>query len=273
MEALVSFLDKAGLSAFWNHIKTALIDPISGTNGTLTTHIANKANPHGVTKTQVGLANVTNDAQVKRSEMGKASGVATLGTDGKIPSSQLPSYVDDVIEGYYNPEDEKFYTQKGTDDTYDAANRITGETGKIYVDLTTDDHVIYRYASTSSTYVPISDVPAAVMEGMNDLWDTVNTKADSAKVSALESKVDTKADSAKVSTLESKVNALEGDNSEQYHVLSNIALGLREQGITYDSTSRKLTITLCQGISEEGTLSTQSFEIDGVSDTDINALN
>ena len=45
--------------------------------------------------------NVTNDAQVKRSEMGKASGVATLGTDGKIPSSQLHSYVDDVIDGYF----------------------------------------------------------------------------------------------------------------------------------------------------------------------------
>ena len=51
-----------------------------------------------VTKGDVGLGNVTNDAQVKRSEMGKASGVATLGTDGKVPSSQLPSYVDDVLE-------------------------------------------------------------------------------------------------------------------------------------------------------------------------------
>lgn len=221
--ALVSFLDKAGLSAFWNHIKTALIDPISGTNGTLTTHIANKANPHGVTKTQVGLANVTNDAQVKRSEMGKASGVATLGTDGKIPSSQLPSYVDDVIEGYYNPTDKKFYTQKGTDGTYAAANQITGETSKIYVDLGTDDNVIYRYASTSSTYVPISDVPAAVMERLDD----------------------------------------------QSGITNNLSEGLDKQGIIYDSASRKLTITLYCGPNK----GTQSFEIDGVSDTDINALN
>lgn len=249
MAGLVSFLDKAGLTAFWNHIKTALIDPISGTNGTLTTHIANKANPHGVTKTQVGLANVTNDAQVKRSEMGKASGVATLGTDGKIPSSQLPSYVDDVIEGYYNPTDKKFYTQKGTNGTYAAANQITGETGKIYVDLGTDDNVIYRYASQSSTYVPISDVPAAVMKELNDL------DAD-------------KADNSKVSSLEDRVNVLNTDLNDSQEFINVINRGLHKQGITYDSASRKLIITLYCG--SGGGL--QSFEIDGVSDTDINAL-
>ena len=41
------------------------------------------------TKSEVGLSDVTNDAQVKRSEMGVASGVATLDANGKVPSSQL----------------------------------------------------------------------------------------------------------------------------------------------------------------------------------------
>ena len=61
-------------------------------------------NPHKVTKLNVGLGNVTNDRQVKRSEMGVANGVATLDSSGRIPSAQLPSYVDDVVEGviYYN---------------------------------------------------------------------------------------------------------------------------------------------------------------------------
>ncbi len=44
-----------------------------------------------ITKADVGLSNVTNDAQVKRSEMGKASGVATLGADSKLPAEQLPT--------------------------------------------------------------------------------------------------------------------------------------------------------------------------------------
>lgn len=42
-------------------------------------------------KADVGLGNVTDDAQVKRSEMGKASGVATLGADGKLTAAQLPA--------------------------------------------------------------------------------------------------------------------------------------------------------------------------------------
>lgn len=65
----------------------------------LNSHKQNTSNPHSVTKQQVGLGNVTNDAQVKRSEMGVANGVATLDGTGKVPSSQLPSFVDDVLEG------------------------------------------------------------------------------------------------------------------------------------------------------------------------------
>lgn len=61
----------------------------------LTAHIGNKENPHEVTKVQVGLGNVTNDAQVKRSEMGAASGVATLDSNGIIPYNQLPTIADD----------------------------------------------------------------------------------------------------------------------------------------------------------------------------------
>lgn len=101
----------------------------------LISHIGNKSNPHAVTKAQVGLGNVTNDAQVKRSEMGVANGVATLDTTGKVPSSQLPSYVDDVLE----------YTNK-------ASFPATGEAGKIYVDKTTNK--TYRWSGTA--YVEIS---------------------------------------------------------------------------------------------------------------------
>lgn len=41
----------------------------------------------------VGLGNVTNDAQVKRTEMGVALGVATLDSGGKIPLSQVPDSI------------------------------------------------------------------------------------------------------------------------------------------------------------------------------------
>ena len=107
---------------------------------------------HTHTSSQVGLGNVTNDAQVKRSEMGKANGVATLDSAGKVPSAQLPSYVDDVIEGYYDSG--KFYTTKGTDGSY--SGEITGETGKIYVNL--NDSKTYRWSG--SAYAVISETLA-----------------------------------------------------------------------------------------------------------------
>lgn len=62
-------------------------------NANIQTHISSTSNPHSVTATQVGLGNVTNDAQVKRSEMGAANGVATLGADSKVPTSQLPAAI------------------------------------------------------------------------------------------------------------------------------------------------------------------------------------
>lgn len=105
-----------------------------------------------VSKSTVGLGNVTNDAQVKRSEMGKAGGVASLDSAGKVPASQLPSYVDDVIEGYYHGG--KFYTTKATGGSY--SGEITGEAGKIYVNM--DDNKTYRWSGTA--YVVISETLA-----------------------------------------------------------------------------------------------------------------
>lgn len=84
--------------------------------------------------------------KIETSQLGVASGIATLGTDGKILTSQLPSYVDDVIEGYKSGTD--FYE----DAAHTAAKKITGESGKIYVDLHTN--VTYRWSGTA--YVEIS---------------------------------------------------------------------------------------------------------------------
>lgn len=68
-------------------------------------------------------------------EKGKAGGVATLDDSGLIPSKQLPSYVDDTIEGTL-----------GTFPT-------PGERGKIYVD--TETNMTYRWSGT--TYINISN--------------------------------------------------------------------------------------------------------------------
>ena len=66
---------------------------------------------------------------------GQAEGLATLNEAGKIPESQLPSYVDDVVEAASK-----------------AALPTPGESGKIYV--TTDTNLTYRWSGTG--YVEIS---------------------------------------------------------------------------------------------------------------------
>lgn len=60
------------------------VDSLGAATATdLTAHINNKSNPHGVTKTQIGLGNVTNDAQVKGLATGTTSGhIVTWGDNG-----------------------------------------------------------------------------------------------------------------------------------------------------------------------------------------------
>lgn len=92
-------------------------------------------------KSAYDLAN----SAIKSSQKGIANGVAELDANGKVPSSQLPSFVDDVIEGYYY--NSKFYKEESH------TTIINGETGKIYVDLV--DNKTYRWGGTS--FVVISD--------------------------------------------------------------------------------------------------------------------
>ena len=72
---------------------------------------------------------------IHQDKIGIANGVAQLDSNGRIPSSQLPSYVDDVLE----------YSSQ-------SAFPTTGESGKIYVDHSTNK--TYRWSGYS--YVEIS---------------------------------------------------------------------------------------------------------------------
>ena len=114
-----------------------------------------KDNPHNVTKEQVGLGNVENKSSadirgeltsenvtnalcytpINSAEKGSANGIAELNENGLIPTSQLPSYVNDVEE-------------------YSTYSKLpsTGESGKIYV--TTDTNLQYRWSG--SEYAEIS---------------------------------------------------------------------------------------------------------------------
>lgn len=100
---------------------------------TVYTHPAG-TNPHGTTKADVGLGNVDNVKQIPFSEKGANGGVAELDLTGKVLSSQLPSYVDDVLE----------YATSANFPT-------TGEAGKIYIAINTN--LTYRWTGTAYTEI------------------------------------------------------------------------------------------------------------------------
>lgn len=99
-----------------------------------------------------------------------SSNVVTL-VDGKVPSSVLPSYVDDVIELlnvtdtapstcakddlYYNTSSKKIYTATATD-TWGSTG-VDPEKGKIYVNVS--DETIYRWSG--SVLIEITSITAA----------------------------------------------------------------------------------------------------------------
>lgn len=97
---------------------------------------------------------IGSDELQSKSEKGQANGYASLDGSGLVPSGQLPSYVDDVLE------------------FADLASfPSTGETGKIYVAV--DTGKTYRWSG--STYVEISSGPAdtdSLSEGSTNLYFT-----------------------------------------------------------------------------------------------------
>ena len=85
-----------------------------------------------------------------------------MGSDGKVPSSQLPSYVDDVIEAYIVSGATAL--SAGWLSKTDGGSALTPETGVIYVVLTTGEYLNKTYRWSGTTYVEISSSPAQATE-------------------------------------------------------------------------------------------------------------
>lgn len=191
---LMSAADKTKLDGIETNANKITVD--SALSPTSTNPVQNKAinsalalkvsnsltvNGHALTgnitlsKTDLGLGNVTNDAAIPLSQKGAANGVATLDSAGKVPTSQLPSYVDDVLELsgvvsgttysgltagklYYNTTSKQILTATSAT----AGTLSTPETGKIYAYIGTSGSGFYTdriYRWSGSAMVEISSSP------------------------------------------------------------------------------------------------------------------
>ena len=115
----------------------------------------------------------------------QASGLASLDENGKVPSEQLPSYVDDVIDVYAT------YDKSPTGDLSnislfadaDHNTPITGEAGKIYQNVTTGEPG-YQFRWTGTTWslivsggVVIGEITGTAYDGAKGKTTTDNLNA------------------------------------------------------------------------------------------------
>lgn len=98
-EAQTSIIVDTALSTTsTNPVQNKIVNKaITDVRNNLTTHTQNKQNPHGVTKDQVGLGNVTNVKQIPWTDKGANNGVAALDADGHVKDSHLW----DASEGFH----------------------------------------------------------------------------------------------------------------------------------------------------------------------------
>lgn len=96
------------------------------------------------------------------STKGQANGVASLGADGKVPSAQLPSFVDDVVDAYIVAGSTAL--SAGWLSATSGGTALTPETDKIYVIVEAGAYQNRTYRWSGTTYVEISAAPGQATE-------------------------------------------------------------------------------------------------------------
>lgn len=101
---------------------------------------------------------------VPLSQKGVANGVASLDAEGKVPSAQLPSYVDDVIESYIVSGSTAL--SAGWLSATNGGTALTPEKGKIYLIMTSGSYQNKQYRWGGSTYVLCNPSDVNSVNGM-----------------------------------------------------------------------------------------------------------
>lgn len=178
---------------------------VSTLQGSLDTEIARatKAEQDITSAYEAADTTLQNNINAINNSKGVANGIATLDQNGLVPSSQLPSYVDDVIEV----------------STFSALPD-TGESGKIYI--TQDTNLTYRWSGTA--YVEISQ-SLALGETSSTAYAGDKGKATTDKVNRMSDKVtvgpnsvESAADNVKLLYVTHKTST--NENSQDSHTIS-----------------------------------------------------
>lgn len=132
------------------------------------------------------IRGVQDDLDTFKATKGQANGLASLGSDGKVPAAQLPSYVDDVIDVYatyeVSPTNQISNIKLYSDAAH--ANPVTGEAGKSYNDIT-GGHPGYQFRWSGTTWVPITSGGLIIGEISGTAYDGAKGKTTTDSLNAL----------------------------------------------------------------------------------------
>jgi hypothetical protein len=132
------------------------------------------------------IQGVQDDLDTFKATKGQANGLASLGSDGKVPAAQLPSYVDDVIDVYatyeVSPTNQISNIKLYSDAAH--ANPVTGEAGKSYNDIT-GGHPGYQFRWSGTTWVPITSGGLIIGEISGTAYDGAKGKTTTDNLNAL----------------------------------------------------------------------------------------
>lgn len=223
-----NFLDKTGLQHYTEKVK-AYVRTIADSD--VQQHENRTDNPHLVTKKQVGLGNVTNEAQIPLSQKGVASGVATLGTDGKLTAAQLPAMK--TVNGVSVVGSGNISIDLSLYKVVDSLPTTGIDATKIYIvpaKTTGDKNIKAEYVYTGN---PASTYDASKWEKLGEAQTNIVVDAELSATStnpiqnkavksavdtltsSVNSKVATSTYNTKMSALDSSISALQSKNTAQ----------------------------------------------------------
>ena len=199
------------------------------------------------------IQGVQDDLDTFKATKGQANGLASLGSDGKVPAAQLPSYVDDVIDVYatyeVSPTNQISNIKLYSDAAY--ANPVTGEAGKSYNDIT-EGHPGYQFRWSGTTWVPITSGGLIIGEISGTAYDGAKGKTTADELQGLKNFNPVRLVSITTDASKGTLN-YESANSTGIQGLDIPAATSAKAGVMTAADKVKLDTTLPKQISDETT--------------------
>lgn len=197
------------------------------------------------------IQEVRDDLDTFKATKGQANGLASLGSDGKVPAAQLPSYVDDVIDVYatydVSPTNQISNIKLYSDAAH--ANPVTGEAGKSYNDIT-EGHPGYQFRWSGTTWVPITSGGLIIGEISGTAYDGAKGKTTADELQGLKNFNPVRLVSITTDASKGTLN-YESANSTGVKGLNILAASSTKAGVMTAADKVKLDTTLPNQIAAE----------------------